>query len=128
MVIQSFGPVLPCGLTETEIASGGTVGFVWFDPLSYFDGDAPQEVDTPEVPRGAEQVPEQRDQHHQHEAVEHRGEEGDHESGTQQPPVRPHQPEQATLGLHLQPWRGVSRAMGSMTSSGDTPPWRNAPR
>ena len=25
-----------------------------FDPLSYFDGDAPQEVDTPEVPRGAD--------------------------------------------------------------------------
>jgi hypothetical protein len=33
LVIQSFGPVLPCGWTATEMASGGTVGFVWSLPL-----------------------------------------------------------------------------------------------
>jgi hypothetical protein len=53
-----------------------------------------------ELARGAEQALEQRDQHHQDKAVEHRGEKGDDEPGGQQPPVGPHQPQQATLGLH----------------------------
>ena len=46
----------------------------------------------------------------------------------EQPAVGADQPEQPELGPHGYPWRGVSRAIGRITSSGETPPCRNAPR
>ena len=82
----------------------------------------------PQLAGGTEQVPEQRHQQDEHDAVHEGGEEGGDQAERKEAPVGPHRPEKAKLGLHRQACRGVSRAIGRITSSGDTPPWRKAPR
>ena len=46
----------------------------------------------------------------------------------EEPAVGADQPEEPQLGPHRHPCRGVRSAIGRITSSGDTPPCRNAPR
>ena len=77
---------------------------------------------------GAEEVLEQGDQDNEREAVEQRGKEGGEQAQREEAAVGPDQAEEPELGTHAYPWRGVSRAIGRITSSGETPPWRNAPR
>ncbi len=82
----------------------------------------------PQRARRAEQMPEQGDQQDEHDAVHDGREERGQEADAEEAPIGPHRPEEAKLGLHRQACRGVSSAMGRITSSGETPPWRKAPR
>jgi hypothetical protein len=77
---------------------------------------------------GPEQVLEERDDAEDHRPVHHRRDEIEQDRQPIPAAVGTDLPDQPAPDAHRFPRRVVSSAIGRITSSGVTPPWRNAPR
>ena len=76
----------------------------------------------------AEEVLEEGDQQDDDQSVQQRSQERRSESETEPTATWSEVAKEAAFSPHCQARLGVSKAIGNTTSSGDTPPWRNAPR